>query len=527
MSSCFGGTEKEGRPFQRPDTLVLLLLFLVFAAVLVRTAWVSDDAYITFRTVDNFIHGYGLTWNTDERVQAYTNPLWMFLVSGLYFCTRELFFSVIILSILISLAAAAGLAWGISVSPRAALLGLVLLISSKAFVDYSTSGLENPLTHLLAAGFLIVYLRREFTAKTIFYLSLLAGLAAFNRMDTVLFYLPALAYSLLKLKGRKALWAILGGFVPFLLWELFSLLYYGFPFPNSAYAKLAAGLGSRQLVRQGLFYLLNSLRADPLTLLAVASGLLVAFVLKDRRFLALAAGILLYLTYVVRIGGDFMSGRFLAAPFFFAVALVTQIRLRSKTVSIAVLLATAVFGVTRPYAPFKRGADYSQTSFDEHGIADERGFYYQYAGLLKSGPGIKLPLLHREAGHEARLKGGVIINHAIGYFGFFAGPGVHIVDPHGLSDPLLARLPTFYSENWRIGHFARVIPAGYVETLRDRKWLFQDKNLAQYYSHLTRIIRGPLWSIPRFREIIKMNTGRYNSLVDRELYRYPSGKRGS
>lgn len=527
MSSGFEGIGQGKRPLQHLDALFLVVLLLVFAAVLVRTAWVSDDAYITFRTVDNFVHGFGLTWNTDERVQAFTNPLWMFLVSGLYFVTRELFFSVIILSILISLAAAAELAGRISVTPRAASLGLVLLISSKAFIDYSSSGLENPLTHLLAAGFLVVYFRREFTAQAIFYMSLLAGLAAFNRMDTILFYLPALAYSLIKVKSRKAVWAMLAGFVPFLLWESFSLLYYAFPFPNSAYAKLAAGLGSRELVRQGFFYLLNSLRTDPLTLLTVASGIMVAFVLKDRRLLALATGILLYLAYVVRIGGDFMSGRFLAAPFFIAVALITQLRLRPKAVFVAVLLTTAVFGVTRPYAPIKSGTDYSQTSFDGHGIADERGFYYQYAGLLKSGPGIKLPTLHREAGREARSKGGVVINHAIGYFGFFVGPYVHIVDPHGLPDPLLARLPAFYSENWRIGHLARVIPAGYIETLRSKKWLFEDKNLGEYYRKLNAIIRGPLWSIPRFKEIIKMNIGSYNSLVDRELYRYPSGKKGS
>ena len=34
---------------------------------------------------------------------------------------------------------------------------------------------------------------------------------------------------------------------------------------------------------------------------------------------AFAAGLLLYIVYIARIGGDFMSGRFLAAPFFMAV----------------------------------------------------------------------------------------------------------------------------------------------------------------------------------------------------------------
>ncbi len=54
-------------------TIVLLLAAIALLAL--KCAWVSDDAYITFRTVDNFVHGHGLRWNTGERVQAYTNPL--------------------------------------------------------------------------------------------------------------------------------------------------------------------------------------------------------------------------------------------------------------------------------------------------------------------------------------------------------------------------------------------------------------------------------------------------------------------
>jgi len=43
--------------------------------VFFRTAWVCGDAYITFRTIDNLVHGYGLRWNVDERVQAFTHPV--------------------------------------------------------------------------------------------------------------------------------------------------------------------------------------------------------------------------------------------------------------------------------------------------------------------------------------------------------------------------------------------------------------------------------------------------------------------
>jgi hypothetical protein len=132
---------------------------LVYAVVLVRTAWLCDDSYITFRTVGNFISGYGLRWNIDERVQAYTHPLWMFLLSGLFCLTANIYYSAIFSSIVLSLAAVLVYAFGVARTAWHAVLGLTILLFSKAFVDYSTSGLENPLSYLLVALFVMLYLR--------------------------------------------------------------------------------------------------------------------------------------------------------------------------------------------------------------------------------------------------------------------------------------------------------------------------------------------------------------------------------
>jgi arabinofuranosyltransferase len=46
--------------------VLLFLLFSVYAVILLRSAYVNEDAYITMRTVDNFINGYGLRWNVVE-----------------------------------------------------------------------------------------------------------------------------------------------------------------------------------------------------------------------------------------------------------------------------------------------------------------------------------------------------------------------------------------------------------------------------------------------------------------------------
>lgn len=36
----------------------------------VRLAWVGEDAYITFRTVENAVAGHGLRWNVADRRQT-------------------------------------------------------------------------------------------------------------------------------------------------------------------------------------------------------------------------------------------------------------------------------------------------------------------------------------------------------------------------------------------------------------------------------------------------------------------------
>ncbi len=88
-------------------TMLRASLFLVFTYVFLANAWIGDDAYITFRVVDNFINGYGLRFNPDERVQAYTHPLWMLLLSAAYAVTADLFYTTLTLSYILCVAALA------------------------------------------------------------------------------------------------------------------------------------------------------------------------------------------------------------------------------------------------------------------------------------------------------------------------------------------------------------------------------------------------------------------------------------
>jgi len=59
---------------------VLFVIFCLFSLAFINTAWVAEDAFITFRSVDNMLAGYGPVWNIGERVQVYTHPLWYILL---------------------------------------------------------------------------------------------------------------------------------------------------------------------------------------------------------------------------------------------------------------------------------------------------------------------------------------------------------------------------------------------------------------------------------------------------------------
>ena len=43
--------------------------------------WLNHDMALTFRQILNFTEGYGVVWNWGERVQAFTHPSWLVVLS--------------------------------------------------------------------------------------------------------------------------------------------------------------------------------------------------------------------------------------------------------------------------------------------------------------------------------------------------------------------------------------------------------------------------------------------------------------
>jgi arabinofuranosyltransferase len=176
--------------------------------------------------------------------------------------------------------------------------------------------------------------------------------------------------------------------------------------------------------------------------------------------LALLLGVLLYLLYVWRIGGDFMSGRFFAAPLLVAVVLICYqvwTRPRRWLAATAVLLLLLVGGILHLPWPTPPDGEWLR---DDRGVTDEKRNYWRSTGLFRGDADLATPNHDWvQDGLNARAER-VVATGSVGFFGYFAGPDLFVIDLLGLADPLLARLPPA-DPSWRIGHFGRYIPAGY------------------------------------------------------------------
>jgi arabinofuranosyltransferase len=507
---------------------------LIYAILI--NAWMCEDAYITFRTLDNFVSGHDLTWNPIERVQAYTHPLWLLLLAPAYWVTGEIYLTAITASLLLVIATAGVLhRCSFREIPGRGIVFILLLAGSRSFIDYSTSGLANPLLFFLLAIFVIRFVStskhsilegsaqvgepsRESENNTLILIGLLGSLIFMTRPDAILFVAPALAWSAYRARkqpSRRLLALLLIGVSPAAAWEAFSLFYYGVPLPNSAYAKLNTGIPQLDLVKQAGWYFWSSLRNDPLTLCTIAAGLTAAALMGTRERL-IAGGVLLYLLYLFHIGGDFMGGRFFAAPFLISAFLICS-RLRSRRsigwgslVAVGLILCSTVPTLIPPgESSFRRG----------HGVGDERAFYFADTALVNYRSDVPYPS-HQYLSDGRQFRDSIDrvgVHRFVGFFGYAAGPNLTIIDRMGLTDPLLSRLPISNLKRWRIGHFERGLPQGYADAISGEANQIADPSLREYYAHLQFVTRGPLWSWKRFQEIVALNTGQYDDLLEQYL----------
>lgn len=573
----------------RSHQAIYWLLGIFSTFLFLKNVWVAEDAFIILRTVDQYLHGNGFRWNPHDRTQVYTSPLWFLLIIATTLFSKTLYLNLVGLSLAMHI----GLLWVMArLMPdvwrwSAAVL---LLTLSQAFFEFTGSGLEYPLAYFLLAASVLLYARNNHVQDR-YWLALSTGLTLITRHDLLFLLLPMLAhlayqYSRL-LPWRQGLLTLIVFLLPLSLWTLFSLFYYGVPFPNTAYAKLSIpGLPLVDRVSRGFIYLTVSLKFDPITPAILALAIIKGLACKEIRHKMVALGVLLSFAYVTSIGADYMIGRFYSTLYLVAALLLALVPWEKPFLSRSVaslmglycswLLLLILFvyldpiqamlgnmgleplnetsgitlcGVTAavlfiaPWLPFayaryfvagiftvmlfhttlqndspwmSGGKDWGKTKEYEIYVAidttsRERYWIYRWTSLFawfNRDPNIPFP--NHDWCERGKPAGVVSVLWTVGMQGYCMPRNSIGFDYNGLVDPLMARMPKHPDVSWVPGGSVRIVPEGYIDSLKTNSNLITDPDLALYYDKLRLITQSnDLFAWERITSIIAFNAGAY------------------
>lgn len=537
---------------------IRLLIVTIFAFLTLLTSWNSDDAYHAYIMAKNLAEGHGFVYNSfgGLRVTATTCPLFTLLTALLYFLMgcRHMYFAGIFLGVFFSAAAIYVLVFYACNTIKEASLSVLILSGSFSFMCYTTAGLENSLLFFLSSLFLVVYLKdKSFSGRNLFWLAFILSLLAMTRMDSVLIFVPAICIGYLFFTRISFIRRIFIGFLgllPFMLWEIFSIIYYGYPFPNTMYMKLNTGFPKIDYIQRGILYIFSLSTTDIILLAAPILFIILSIMLKNKKLIAVAAGCFAYIIYVIYVGGDFMMGRFLTVPLFISIfGLICLYRgtdyickkdnvatpppekaykpLLCKILSAFVILEIICASCINPIG--EKTLHGARGILANSPVANEKSYYYNFTGLIPyilghaNGRDLIYERFEEQNKNLKSLKAsgaqGSVEDYLSGMVNYYVqhDDPMYLTDTYGLMDPLLSHLPAIYEKNWWTGHMKREIPAGYSESVQSGTNMIVNSSLHEYYDKVLLITRGKLFDKERLKTIVDMNLGRYDYLIDEYL----------
>jgi arabinofuranosyltransferase len=384
----------KGRKFNFPPRA--LILFALAALVVLSFSWrlgFSDDVYIFFRIADNIVSGHGPVFNPGERVEGYTSPLWLGLLTAFRFARIPADIAVRLLSSLF-LILLIGAAYK---EEKHGWISPILIICSAPIMAVAGNGLETGMIIWLLAAGAGLHLRGAYRASSVCF-----SLLALTRPEGIA--VAGLAW--LDHFRRTRRFPLVDGLIMGIPWSaymVFRILYFGDFVPNTYYIKVQ----TTDLILASLPSLLTSMFFF-MPVFIVLFGYAVYQSIKDRNrlFVAVVAGF--FLVYVLRAGEVHRSFRYLmpALPLLICYT-APKIRLKAIYLLIAIsVISSCIFGM-RNFAMYREANDRFITS--SLWLADQ------------THPGESLAVLHIGA-----------VGHC--------NPEVRIDDLLGLTDPHIAKM---------------------------------------------------------------------------------------
>lgn len=424
--------------------------------------FIQDDAFISFRYADNLVNGQGLTWNEDERVEGYSNFLWVVCIAVLIWLHGDPVVGAQVLGLVcfvVTVLGAYQLAKVMFGSTDLGMLVILLLGTNYTFSAYATGGLETQLQACLLVWTALGVVRAVKTDRwevwAIVGIPLGASAALLTRLDSaivVFFLYAALCVSLVthNFSFRKKLSILAVLIVPVLVivgtWLRWKLHYYGDILPNTYYVK-AATTGSFLLGVKYLYKFFTSYWLIPFILLVGVS--FKEMVVRREWWLVLWWGIVgVWFLYIVKVGGGFMEFRFLVpvmAFMFIGLAWVICRYVQQRGVQIA-LVGIILLGSLNHALMYKNKIPGGIEAIPElHSHVSRDGHNWVEVGKV-------LGRMFGDLDHDVTIG-----TTAAGAIPFYSA--LHTVDMHGLNDKWVAKHGIKYSA--KPGH-QRLAPFEYL-----------------------------------------------------------------
>lgn len=308
-----------------------------FGLLLYRFRYILiDDPYITFQYARNVVEGHGLVFNPGERVEGYSNFLWLwvcafFIALGM----KDPLFAVQAVSVALSLGVILLMTVGLGGRWKDAEgrslgdspYGAVLLACSYPFAVWSWGGLET--IQFSAVVFLCALWTARcavqpgrFTPFTLGVLLLLGGLSRPEGPMVLIF--PMVAAVLIFLRSKQLCKPLIFPVSFFCLgysfYLAFRLFYYGTIIPNTVSAKVGGSFFHS--LANGFRYFFEYAIGAPLLLIALTI-VMVLFSLRkwrkdgtEQQLVVLLCGVFIVLqtVFIILVGGDWMPGMRFIVP---------------------------------------------------------------------------------------------------------------------------------------------------------------------------------------------------------------------
>lgn len=382
---------------------LICLLILLTGSVLhilggyVFGGWGTDDAYVSYLYARNLVQGHGLVFNPGERVEGYSNFLYVLLMSLGHIIANVNIYAFSSVANLFFLIAAFIIFYGYAKSRfgdiKAALAMFLFSFSLPVWI-WVASGMEVALVLLLQIAILLIVERLLVEEKLIYILTLCLAMmfSILARADGFILPIIAILFLLFKARGRSALFCSISVILTVSIYFLWRYNYYGHFLPNSYYLK-AFG--------QPMVRFASAIKR--LGNIAIKKGLLVYILIflfslgdairnKKIRFSTVFG--LSWLLYWIYIGGDSFDERFLVVLYplgiftlleYIPKALNTKII--SSIILIAMLQLIPLYNIFDP----DRSFEYSFSKYDPL-ITLGKFLGRNYAGkTLAAEPAGKLP----------------------------------------------------------------------------------------------------------------------------------------